>query len=395
MPMRLSASGAQHKKDEARSVSFFNSMWKPGDTLVAFYPAFYDDETGKWEQLVGATWGHKVNDMKALGIKRSFIPTTTEVEKGVPVGIPDVTYQFARIARLAIDGQKQADINKVLGKNYKTETEKLAALKKVEDRFDTQKTKDAPKPVVGKLTYLITTECFVIQLTGDTLDNLDFQQSGIVSQELSGDRISQISQFLNNPATAPTEDFPYVEVVYTFPPSSDKGESGRKVAPQGATNDVSLRTKFPNEWPRIESECRRIADDSELIMARNYSYREMSLSELNKAFSAYAMEASEYFDSLAEDEDKVKQIAKCHSLLEEYNVLNNIKEEAIHAAIDELIAQEKAGTEGNKYDAEDQKNIDQLQNDSHGNAPTADQLRNNAAHDDSDESEFKAEDVSL
>ena len=56
---------------------------------------------------VGAVWGHQVSDIKGLGLKTSFIPSTTEFDAdGQPIGQPDITYQFSMIAKVFIDGRK-------------------------------------------------------------------------------------------------------------------------------------------------------------------------------------------------------------------------------------------------------------------------------------------------
>ena len=101
--MRLSARGAQKTRNESKKLSMYSKQWAPGDTLRVLYPVYW--ENGRPELAVGAVWGHSVSDIKGLGLKTAFIPSTNSFnEDGEPIGPADITYQFSMIAGAFVQG---------------------------------------------------------------------------------------------------------------------------------------------------------------------------------------------------------------------------------------------------------------------------------------------------
>ena len=161
--MQLSARGAQRTKDESKKLQMYSKQWLPGDTLRVFYPIYW--ENGKPEIAVGAVWGHNVSDIKKLGLKTAFIPSTTEFdENAMPIGQPDIPYQFSQIARVFVNGMKAAEEEAVAKKNWPTEAARKDALKSIEEKYDAKNNTKAVKPIIGKAMYYITTEVVSIKV---------------------------------------------------------------------------------------------------------------------------------------------------------------------------------------------------------------------------------------
>lgn len=295
--MRITARGAMQTRADSQKLVGFGQMWQPGDQGTAYYPVITDEKTGKLDLLVGCIWGHPA-DPKALGLKTIFIPSLTDMdESGVPVGTPDITYQFAKIAKAFIDGEKQSKIDKAMSKNWPTEAARKAALDEIENEFDTKNNMKAKKPVVGKVKLLITTEVLYVPIENDVPQP---DKARVVTQSLSDERIRKLIALLDDSKYAPGEGEDYLEVQYNFP-ATDKAQAG-KADPVGQVPEYRLKVKFPEQWKSIESQLELLPKNSETIARRNFSYRKFDEKKIKNALTTYSIMQSEYLEKLHEDD---------------------------------------------------------------------------------------------
>lgn len=303
--MRLSGNEALKTKQEKKRFPNFGKKWKSGDKLRVLYPVFWDEINEEWAVLIGKIWGHKIdiNEVQ-IGGKRFFVPSNSEIHNGEPTR-QDALYQFSKIARLFIDGEKMAELekNRIKSKGDSTLQRSLDA--KTEEKF-----KDK-KPAVQRLDLLITTECLAIPLNSD--DTVDVDNVGMVTQETSEAKLNALKAILRDPAFAPkSHDAKYIEVQYTFGSTNDKKVDG-KVDPKGVTYEYTTEFRSPDVWKsKIEPMLDSIPDDSELIMKRNSSYKRVSEEVILAGLTTYALQHSDGLSGVvtAEQLDTVKRNAE-------------------------------------------------------------------------------------
>lgn len=330
----MTASGAMQTRADSKKLGGFGQMWEPGDQGTVFYPVFVDEETGKTELLVGGIWGHQA-DPKALGLKTIFIPSLTDMdESGIPIGTPDITYQFSKIAKAFVDGEKQSKIDKVMSKNFPSEATRKGALDEIEKEFDTKTNMKAKKAVVGKATFLITTEVLYVPIENDVPQP---EKARIVTQSLSDERIRKIYALINDSKYKPLEGEDYLEVQYTFP-ATDKAQAG-KTDPVGQVPEYRLKNKFPEEWKQIETLLEGMPKNSETIARRNFSYRKFDEKQIKNALTSYAIMQSEYLEHLQDDD--VDKLVKNAEIMDKLSIVNTLSKPELVAKIDEELARIK------------------------------------------------------
>lgn len=287
------------EKQSARRITSFGRMWDRGTVLYAYYPLGLDKE-GKRRMIVGQAWGHRVNDSDALGLKTQFfIPSTMNISGAPKPKGEDILTRFSNLAPLFIEGQKNADILE-LEESCRDDKRTFAeGLKAIEEKYDVQKNKKAPKPVISKMMSLITTECFAFTLKGNEIDPENFN---IVAQDLSNERIVQFEQEANAASAGVVQfgDREFLEIRYSFGSTGDKMKDG-KVTPENLCGEDSLLFKFPNLIPTIEQHCLSIPATSDTMMARNSSYNIMTEKEIKKCISKYSIKNRKDLATLPED----------------------------------------------------------------------------------------------
>lgn len=330
--MQLSARGAQRTKDESKKLQMYSKQWLPGDTLRTFYPIFWSNGTP--EIAVGAVWGHNVSDIKGLGLKTAFIPSTTQFDQdGNPIGQPDITYQFSQIARLFVNGMKAADEEVVARKNWPTESARKEALKTIEEKYDSKNNRNAVKPIIGKAMYYISTEVVSIKLVnGQPVPD----SIAVSSAPLSSQTITRLYALLDDPKYAPAEGDTFFEVEWKYPAGPDKGDSGAAATPAGLTPEYRLQTQFHDAYTQVASRFATVATNAESIVKR--ATRAVDPTKVRQALTQYTFIQSEYLDRVNEEDEET--LLKHVDLIKELDVtraLNNTElVKKIEAAIAEM-----------------------------------------------------------
>ena len=337
MAMRMSARGAAKVASKARKLSNFGKCWNVGDKGIVLYPIYWDDETESVELLVSAEWGYRVNSMDKLGIKATFIPSNAEInEDGVPV-VPDITSQFSKIAPAFIAGEKAAAELKLEQKSWPSAAAQKAAMESLEKEYDTKNNPDAKKAVIGKLCYLITTECIYIPMKDD---KPDWENARLVAQSLSSAKLNKLCTIIGDKMYGIGKDNKYLEVQYNFTAADGKKSTAGKNDPVGISAGMHLSERFPDDVSKLNALADQLPTDSDVIKNHNYSFMHFPEAQLKSVFQAYCVLNSENLDSVPEDwQDTVVKSAK---FIDELSFTNNISNESLRKSILERLEEENA-----------------------------------------------------
>ncbi|MDR1523247.1 MAG: hypothetical protein LBS29_04785 [Endomicrobium sp.] len=304
--MRLTASGAMKQREDSMKLTAFGKMWKVGDQGTVFYPVTQNEETGKLDLLVAAIWGHQV-DMNQLGIKVTFIPTHSVInERGEPL-TPDITFQFSRIAKLFLEGEKEqrkAVVSAKDGWDKMPRSAYIQAIETIEHEYDTKNNMKAKRPAIGMLSLLITTECLYVPVENDVPQP---DKARLVTQSLSNDRITKLLTLINSNVYAPNLDKGenWLEVTYTFTSArQDKGEAGR-AEPIGTAPEYRMSSRFPEAFDALRGRLLGLPKDSSTIEHRNYSYREVPESQIKQALSSFCVIHSDNLSYLTQEGEDI------------------------------------------------------------------------------------------
>lgn len=334
MELRRDSSGraALRTMQGNRKFNSFSSFWNVGDRVSVFYPIQWVDteDGGYWDIVTAQLYGYKVADLKRFPVGNTFIPSLTAVDDyGQPIGTPDITYQFSKIAPLFIKGRKQTDINQTMAKNYGNKEElRTQALKEIEDKYDTTKSMNKDiKPVIGKLGVYVSTELIAVKISPEGNYMTDTAQQCV--QELSTERLSNLFAILDDSMYRPTDKSQkWLEIQYTFNANkNDKMEASRKASPTGLTKEYTMQVKSPKDFEFVQSKfLSNLPEDSAMISRRNFAYRKISEQSIKHVISSYISMNSEYLDVFANDgrdhEDELRLLERNVNLLVDMDVVN-------------------------------------------------------------------------
>lgn len=318
-----SARKAQKTRSESKHIMNYSKCWNPGDTIRGFVP-IYKDEDDTWQIAVGDIWGHKVGDFKTLGLKTTFIPSLTEFdeETGFPVGTPDVTYQFSKIAPIFVQGMKRNKIAQCEAKKWPNEDLKKEQLKEIEAEFDTKNNLKAIKPIISKASYFISTECLSLKLVNDQpkVDTI-----GCYSLPLSDQTITELYTILETTKYAPEDGDEFLEFEITYPTETDKQKSSRGAHYNGVTSEYRLKTQFPEAYKLVAAQFPLVARDRESIVRRCTT--KINEAKIRNALTQYSILYSENLD-IASEQD-VEILVKNAPIIKELGVLSSMSETSI------------------------------------------------------------------
>lgn len=327
----LSARGAQKTRDESKKLSMYSKQWLPGDRLRVRYPIYWED--GKPEIAVGAVWGHNVSDIKGLGLKTAFIPSTcTFDENAQPIGTPDVTYQFSRIARIFVNGAKAIEEANIMKKNWPSEAARKEALSDLEKKYDAKNNMNAVKPIIGKVQYYISTEVVSIKMPNGVPDANTITLS---SAPLSSKVIMQLYAIMSNDTYAPAPGEEFLEVEWTYPTDADKGKSGQAASVQGLAPDYRLQAQFPDVYKTVASMCTQVSRDAETIKRR--ATRAVDPAKVLQKLTQYSFLHSDELDA-AQEED-VEVLIKNVDLIKELDLTRALENQELIAKIEAAISE--------------------------------------------------------
>lgn len=332
--MICGVSGLKRVKDASKKMPMYSKCWVPGDTMRIVFPVG-KNEDGDWDLIGGGIWGHKVNDFEGVGLKTAFIPSLTEFDdNGDPIGTPDITYQFSKIAPVFVRGMKEEDMAKVLKKSYPTEAARTEAIRKIDHKYDTKNNMKAIKPAIASVGFMITTEVLCYKCVDDkpVLDS-----AMVVSFPLASQRIDQLMLLLKDPKFAPNEGDSFWEIEWKYGVDSDKSKSAKTSNPAGLTADYRTANTDPDIWKKLETFMQQIATDPALIVKR--ATKSISEASIRSALTAYSFLNSEYID-LATEED-VDLLCRNTKIIKELGFMRTLSNEDVIGKINEAFAEIK------------------------------------------------------
>lgn len=387
----IGARQLQRERDGSRKMKGFNKAWEVGKKYSVSFPIkwlpAYDDngeiimiqerdtngnpifeedgetpimtQQGQWDIVTAGIWGHKVNDMSALGLKSSFIPSLTDIYQGRPVkytrdergnvvcddsGKPiyescvgDITYQFSAIAPLFIAGQKQSRLDSIYKKQISNEDLRREAIQKIEEEFDTSKNMKAPKPVIGRTFLYASTEVVVVPI--DASDKYEPDKAGQYSYEFkSNEKFNAILYLLDDIKFKPRDlTQKWFEVQMTFNGTSNdikgRAEAGRKATPVGLTPEYTMQHRDPDAFDKIKQLIGCLPSDSDMISRRNYSYDKISEKVIARAIEQYIVLNSELLDSISSEKDEEILLAHASTLMR-FDAVKCLTREPLKAKIE-------------------------------------------------------------
>jgi len=336
--MRIGATKATQTRQANQRLTNFSGAWLPGNTLRVYYPIFFDEETQSMQLLVGAIYGYKVNDMKALGLKTIFIPSISQIDENAePIGEPDIMYRFSKIAPIFVNGRKAAEINAANQRNWPDENMHRHALQEIENKYDVANNMQAVKPVIGKLDYMITTEALVVPMVNGVPQP---DAAKLVSQPLNNKKITALTTILNEARFEIGKDNAYMEVEWNFPADSSKATSAQNATISGLTSEYRLEHQYPEQFAKIRPLLGGISDDSDVIVKRAVKY--VDENKVKQALTIYSVTNST--DMLSLNDETIERLCKSADLVKTLGIYGTLPEGELKAKLADALRQTEEST---------------------------------------------------
>lgn len=332
--MQISLDGANRSREATQKLRMFSKQWEPGNTYRVFYRTYKDVNTERRQMLAGAVWGHKVNDMKALSLKTTFIPSLCEYDAdGNPIGHPDILYRFARLAPLFVKGQYRRREDELSAKDYPSEALRRDALRKLDEEYDTKNKLQAVKPVIGRATMLITVEAIIIPYKDD---KPNFDIPIIACQPVSTALAKRLTMILNDSKNAPIDDDEFLETEWVFPMDTNKAQSGQKVVPTGVDSKYSMKEQFPDEYAKVKLRFGDVSSDSDMVIKRATSG--VSEAAIRQALTTYSFMHSDDLQYCVHDDELLDNVMNSADVIMELNIARAIKEPVFTERLNKEVA---------------------------------------------------------
>ena len=328
---------ALRTRQDSQFLPRFSKLYESGMTAVTYYRIVYNKQSRRRNVVVGACWGHKV-DFNKVPIGKDFVRSNAIIKENKPASV-DALLQFSRIAPAYKDGEKASKVKMALSSGQ-PEPIIQQQIKSIELAYEGGKVGDkevAPTEsvAVGPLTYLITTECVFVPLDSDGKPKV--ADIRLCSQELSNKKLEQVGTAINDRRMVIEEEKGYAELQYAFGNTKDKKQDGQ-VAPTGTPATYTLEEKYPDLWPTILDQVKRLPEDSEQIMARNRAFDKVDEEEIIAAISAFAAGNNMYLGMIDENDKKnINRMKNNAALLKELNAGKDIRIDEVSQAIEEAV----------------------------------------------------------
>lgn len=385
---RASARELQRTYTRSRGVPRYKLAWNVGDKLSLFFPIAWvqdflnpvpkKDEFGNivfdendevimepseyYDMVVASMYGHKVNNMKEFPVGTSFIPTLTDVLDGRPVryikdengeikydelGNPmyetipgDATYQFSKIAPFFIKGMKDQELAKLMSKQFSNEALRREAILQVEDKYDTSKHMDAPKPVIGKLSPYGSTEVVAVKIVDG---KYNVEKAGLYCFEFSQEKLSSLISILSDPKYGPDgKDARWFEVQITYNGTSNdtagRAEAGRKANFIGLTPNYRMESVDPEAYAALKSKLSQLPMNDGDIKAHNRVYTPIAEHTIISRIQSYMINKGEYLGELESDDDKQRLISQAVTVMKYDGILNIMNPEVKNKLLEKFLS---------------------------------------------------------
>lgn len=372
-----SARELQRTFSRSHGVPRYKLAWNVGDKLSLFFPIAWvqdftnlvpkKDEFGNtvfddqgqvvmepseyYDMVVASMYGHKVNNMKEFPVGTAFIPSLTDVVDGKPVrfikdangdiqydvqGNPmyelipgDATYQFSKIAPFFIKGVKDQELAKLMSKQFSNEALRREAILQVEDKYDTSKHMDAPKPVIGRLSPYGSTEVVAVKVVDG---KYNVEKAGLYCFEFSQEKLSSLISILSDPKYSPSgKDARWFEVQITYNGTSNdtagRAEAGRKANFIGLTDNYRMEKVDPEAYAALQARLNQLPMNDGDIKAHNRVYTPIAEHTIVSRIQSYMINKGEYLGELESDDDVQRLIGQAVTVMKYDGILNIMNQE--------------------------------------------------------------------
>lgn len=319
-------------RQATKKLAMFSKQWSPGDTLRVFYKVF-KLEDASWEILAGSCWGYKVNDIKGLGLKTSFIPALCQFDAdGNPVGNPDVLWRFSRLAPSFVKGRYAAEIDAITKKQGITDAMRRDLIRDIDAKYDTQNNMEAERPIISRNVPLIVIEAICVPMK----DGVPTFETLVPVMQPASDTIARrLATILDKAEFQPEDGDDWIEIEYAFPMVTRKAEAGLKVTPTGVVSQDRIKNKFPDKWNLIKAAMAQMSNDSEMIIKRSTSA--VSEGRIITALSKYITLHNTDLENCALDDDNLDQLKNNIGLVHELNLDSVITDPRVKQILNEAI----------------------------------------------------------
>lgn len=329
--MQLGARGAQRDRQATRKLRNYSKQWNPGDTMRCFIPLIWYDD-GRPDFLIGQVWGHPVNDVKELGLHTTFIPSLTPFDSnGYPIGTPDITYQFSRVAPIFVNGMRAGEMARIAAKPWASDAQRETKLDEVKKKYD-KTNPNRVQPIIGGAKFVIMSEVISIKYVENQGCVKD--SCAMSSWAMSDKQLRQCFALMDNPKFTPQKGAQYFEFEITYPPDPEKSKSGAAAVPAGITPEYALCNKYPMDFQTVESYFLSWSTDSETIRQR--ATTSISADAIQDAIRNYCMVNSEFLDTL-DNEDDIKVLTNNISVVSKVIAPKFLTNAELKATITEAI----------------------------------------------------------
>lgn len=374
--MRLNTSivgsrSALEQSQKSKKLTSFSKVWKSGSQIIVLYrlvpltdeekeEAKVSGENPKRSICVGELWGHSVNDIKSLNLKTNFLQTHSEIDyETMEIIKPDISFQFSKVAKLLLEGQKQDALVDAENRAGDDKTTYVTLVSKITEEYNNK------RPIISGLVHKTFCECVAIETSDDWTPNKKTMK--LVSSDLSDKRLQRLHEILDDDYKNIPLDQDYMEVRYVFGSSGDRKIDGQ-VDPKPVSEDKSIFTKYPN----IAEEAKSMILSSPMnskVLTNRYNIQNYTESEIKRALAMYTQSNTKYLEKLTDvDKDKLVNAA---NIIDELKI--KILDEDLNKRIQDKLKEDKIYEESNekineKIDEEELKeesdtvNVDDLLN---------------------------------
>ena len=310
----------------------FGKMWDSGDKGHVFYRVYSElnPETEKYEwDIMGVyIFGHRA-DPKLVKLQHVFLPTTSEIdpETGEPKEA-DILVRLSQLCKAMVWGEYAKlihDADEQLSDEILDKAEYAARVAEIQKDFeyDAEKKIIKKRGAIGPLIQLTNTECVYVK-EDPTTGKFDMTKAECVSQDLSTSRLDCLFDCLEEAEKlgmlVPGET-QFLEIGYKFGKKGDKKQDGN-VDPFLIKVGDRIVDKFPELEPQLNSLCRQIPEDPELIKKHNNSFKPVPVEAIASAGQSFAKRQIPALNNLCQfgtDADK-EHLVKCAEIFTAFNL---------------------------------------------------------------------------
>lgn len=353
--MNLGATGVLNLMNSLGGLKSASSYWAPGDRVLFVVPVTGVSENGKPNIPVAYRYGHRIDLGEDSTFKRSFVPTTSEINPltGQPDGEPDFAYRVSSLLSAILKGERARAEEAVLHNKNLPENAKKIEMENIEENFKNRNS------AIGFLNIKAFTECIVMKLDANHRFINDKVEGNYASLGLSKAKLNQmitIAQQAGNYVEGSNYVYFYMDTVA----GEKKNKAGQAPWKAIEVAEKKLEAVYGDAFIDYVTELFNSKNPTEeTIGAKAYDFKPYDERELISAVSSYVSDRTYMLKSdFTEGYLDVAKNERVANALAELNLVADA--ESIKALIEdtaEAEAKEMVEELGNTAQAVDLSNI--------------------------------------